>query len=652
MLFTELSLCDTLQEGLQAMNFKETTPVQEKAIPVILEKKDVIACAQTGTGKTAAFLLPLLNNLQTDSHDEGKINAIVMAPTRELAQQIDQQMEGFSYFTPFSSVAVYGGNDGEIWDIQKRGLQSGADVVIATPGRLLSHINLYNIDFSGVKYFILDEADRMLDMGFHDDIMRIEKLLPKERQTIMFSATMPPKIQQLAKTILHNPVDITIAVSKPPETILQSAYICHEAQKINIVKHLFKEKAPNKVILFSGSKQKVKEIAKILRHMGLSADEMHSDLDQAQRNHVMHEFKNERVNILVATDIVARGIDIDDISLVINFDVPYDAEDYVHRIGRTARAGDSGMAITFVSPDEQYRFSKIEEFLGKKIYRIPVPSELGETPEYNPVRDNRRGGTSGRSSKGGKKGKDSGRKGGKPEGRTERSGNSGETGKSENARGSKRFDKSKKSNDLEGAPQSDRTEGVDRSGKTEEANKPVRQEGVNKTGKTGVEKSDKVEGIEKSGKTERIEKSGNRERNERPEKSKGPRKNDNSQQQEASHSERSPQEGQASQRQGEHKKHRKPKREGTPQPQGGQQGLTREREQRPPREQRDGERSHKPRQPRDSNSPANDTQRKRPSTNNPSYNKRVSTPQKASPAPEQATEAKKSKRWWWPFGKK
>lgn len=416
MLFTELPLCDALQEGLQAMSFEETTPIQEQAIPVILEKKDVIACAQTGTGKTAAFLLPLLNNLQTDSHEESKINAIVMAPTRELAQQIDQQMEGFSYFTPFSSVPVYGGNDGDAWDLQKRGLTSGADVVIATPGRLLSHINLYNIDFSGVKYFILDEADRMLDMGFHEDIMKIERCLPKERQTIMFSATMPPKIKQLAKTILRNPVEISIAISRPPESILQSAYICHESQKINIVKYLFKEKAPNKVILFSGSKQKVKEIAKILTQMGLSAGEMHSDLDQTQRNHVMHEFKNERVNILVATDIVARGIDIDDISLVINFDVPYDAEDYVHRIGRTARAGDSGMAITFVSPEEQYRFSKIEEFLGKMIYRIPVPAELGEAPEYNPVRDNRRGGNASRSSKsGGGKGKTTGKKGGKPQ---------------------------------------------------------------------------------------------------------------------------------------------------------------------------------------------------------------------------------------------
>lgn len=402
MQFTELTLCEPLQEGLEAMNFTEMTPVQELAIPVILAKKDVIACAQTGTGKTAAFLLPLLNNLQSEPHEENKVNAIIMAPTRELAQQIDQQMEGFSYFTPFSSVAVYGGNDGEAWDVQKRGLLSGADVVIATPGRLLSHINLYNIDFSGVKYFILDEADRMLDMGFFDDIMKIANLLPKERQTVMFSATMPPKIQQMAKTILHNPEEITIAISRPPETILQSVYICYDAQKLGILKQLFKDKKPNKVILFSGSKQKVKDIARTLHKMGLSAGEMHSDLDQAQRNHVMHEFKNERVDILVATDIVARGIDIDDITLVINYDVPYDAEDYVHRIGRTARAGDTGMAITFVSPEEQYRFSLIEKFLQKEIYRIPVPAELGEAPAYNPTRESAQRGRGGRTSKEGK----------------------------------------------------------------------------------------------------------------------------------------------------------------------------------------------------------------------------------------------------------
>ena len=399
MLFTELPLTDSLLEGLDAMNFKETTPVQEQAIPILLEKKDVIACAQTVTGKTAAFLLPLLNNLQTDNHDTNKVNAIIMAPTRELAQQIDHMMEGFSYYTPFSSVAVYGGNDGEAWDVQKKGLLNGAEVVIATPGRLLSHINLYNIDFSGVKYFILDEADRMLDMGFYDDIMKIVKLLPKIRQTVMFSATMPPKIQQMAKTILTNPEEITIAVAKPPESIIQSAYICYEYQKMEILKLLFEKKKPNKVILFSGKKLKVKEIAKTLHKMKLSVGEMHSDLDQSQREHVMHEFKNERIDILVATDIVSRGIDIDDITLVINFDVPYDVEDYVHRIGRTARAGDSGMAITFVSPEEQYLFEQIEQFLQKKVYRIPVPVEVGEAPEYNPEKFRKQKGAKRHSSK-------------------------------------------------------------------------------------------------------------------------------------------------------------------------------------------------------------------------------------------------------------
>jgi len=384
MRFDELPLCDAVLDGLQAMNFKEATPVQAETIPVILNKRDVIACAQTGTGKTAAFILPLLHNLQSVPHADDKVNAIIMAPTRELAQQIDQQMEGFSYFTSFSSVAVYGGSDSAAWDVQRRGLQKGADVVIATPGRLLSHINLYDIDFSQVKYFILDEADRMLDMGFFDDIMTVVKRLPKDRQTIMFSATMPPKIRQLAKTILNNPVEVKIAISKPPESIMQTAYICYEPQKQMIIRHLFADEQLNKVIIFSGSKMKVKELFKTFRQMGLSVGEMHSDLDQSQRDHIMHEFKNNRVSILVATDIVARGIDIDDISLVINYDVPHDAEDYVHRIGRTARASAKGMSITFVSEDEQYKFKQIENFLEKDIYKIPMPEELGEAPEYKP----------------------------------------------------------------------------------------------------------------------------------------------------------------------------------------------------------------------------------------------------------------------------
>ena len=384
MRFDELALSDSVLEGLQAMNFKEATPVQEHTIPLILEKRDVIACAQTGTGKTAAFILPLLHNLEQSDDKADKIKAIIMAPTRELAQQIDQQMEGFSYFTSFSSVAVYGGNDKQAWDVQNKGLLKGADVVIATPGRLLSHINLYDIDFSHVKYFILDEADRMLDMGFFDDIMQVVKRLPDDRQNIMFSATMPPKIRQLAKSIMRNAAEIKIAVSRPPESIMQTAYICHEHQKPQIVRSLFATQEPVKVIIFAGSKIKVKELYKVFKMMGLSVGEMHSDLDQGQREQVMHEFKNNRVSILIATDIVSRGIDIDDISLVINYDVPNDVEDYVHRIGRTARASAKGMSITFVSTEEQYKFKEIENFLEKDIYKIPLPEEIGEAPEYNP----------------------------------------------------------------------------------------------------------------------------------------------------------------------------------------------------------------------------------------------------------------------------
>lgn len=384
MYFDELPFEDEILDGLQAMNFSEMTPVQQETIPVILEGRDVISCAQTGTGKTAAYILPLLNNLLTDDHADDGLNAIIMAPTRELAQQIDQQMEGFSYYLPFSSVAVYGGNDGQAWDIQKRGLTKGADIVIATPGRMLSHMNVYDIDFSKVKYFILDEADRMLDMGFYDDIMTVVKKLPTNRQTLLFSATMPPKIRQLAKTILHNPAEIKIAVSRPPESIVQSAYICTEGQKLGLVKELFKDKDLHKVILFVGSKLKVKEISRALKHIGLAADEMHSDLDQAQRDKVMHEFRNNRVDVLVATDIVSRGIDIDDIPLVVNYDVPHDVEDYIHRIGRTARAANSGIAITLVSEKDQPRFKSIETFLEKDIHKMPLPEGFGNAPAYEP----------------------------------------------------------------------------------------------------------------------------------------------------------------------------------------------------------------------------------------------------------------------------
>ena len=353
MKFSELQLNDQVLDALEAMRFDECTPIQEKSIPVILEGRDLIAVAQTGTGKTAAYLLPVLNKLSEGGHPEDAINCIVMSPTRELAQQIDQQMEGFSYFMPVSSVAVYGGNDGILFEQQKKGLMLGADVVIATPGRLIAHLSLGYVDLSRVSYFILDEADRMLDMGFFDDIMQIVKYLPKERQTIMFSATMPAKIQQLANTILNNPAEVKLAVSRPADKIVQAAYVCYENQKLGIIRSLFAEQTPERVIIFASSKLKVKEVTKALKMMKLNVGEMHSDLEQAQREEVMHEFKAGRINILVATDIVARGIDIDDIRLVINYDVPHDSEDYVHRIGRTARANNDGVALTFVNEKEQ-----------------------------------------------------------------------------------------------------------------------------------------------------------------------------------------------------------------------------------------------------------------------------------------------------------
>lgn len=385
MRFDELKLEESVLDGLDAMNFLETTPVQELTIPVILEGKDIIACAQTGTGKTAAYVLPVINELSKGNHPENVVNAIIMAPTRELAQQIDQQIEGFTYFIPVSAVAIYGGTDGIAWEQQRRGLEMGADIVIATPGRLLSHIKMGTVDLSQVSFFILDEADRMLDMGFYEDIMQVQKLLPPTCQTIMFSATMPPKIRTLAKTILKNPEEIKIAISRPPESILQTAYICYDAQKLRILQDLFSQSRPQRVIIFSSSKMKVKELAITLSRMKFNVAAMHSDLEQSQREEVMKEFKNGHIDILVATDVVARGIDINDIKLVVNYDIPHDPEDYVHRIGRTARGTNGeGLAITFVSIEEQAQFKRIEDFLEKTVYKIPIDPQLGETPLYEP----------------------------------------------------------------------------------------------------------------------------------------------------------------------------------------------------------------------------------------------------------------------------
>ena len=383
MKFEELDLNDNVLDALYDMRFDECTPVQENCIPPILDKRDVLGVAQTGTGKTAAYLLPILSRLADGGFPKDAVNCIIMSPTRELAQQIDQAMQGFSYYLPdVSSVAVYGGNDGNRYDQEMKSMRLGADVIIATPGRLISHISMGNIDLSKVSFFVLDEADRMLDMGFSEDIMKIASGLPESCQTIMFSATMPKDIETMAQKLLKNPVEIKLAVSKPAEKINQSAYICYETQKLKIIDDIFKAGDLKRVIIFSGSKMKVKQINQALQRLKINCGEMHSDLDQAQRDEIMYKFKSGQLDVLVATDIVSRGIDIDDITMVINYDVPHDAEDYVHRIGRTARADRDGVAITFVNEDDMYAFHQIEKFLEREITKNPLPEGCGEGPEY------------------------------------------------------------------------------------------------------------------------------------------------------------------------------------------------------------------------------------------------------------------------------
>ena len=411
MYFDELDLNDNVLDALYDMRFDTCTPVQEKCIPEILKGHDVLGVAQTGTGKTAAYLLPVLSKLDDGGYPKDAINCVIMSPTRELAQQIDQAMQGFGYYLQgVSSVAVYGGNDGNRYDQELRSLRMGADVVIATPGRLISHISLGNVDLSKVSFFILDEADRMLDMGFSDDIKTIAAKLPKTCQTIMFSATMPEKIEELAKTLLKNPVEIKLAVSKPAEKIKQEAYVCYETQKMTIIKDIFKAGDLKRVIVFSGSKFKVKQLAASLQQIGVNCGAMHSDLEQAERDDVMFKFKSGQYDVLVATDIVARGIDIDDIEMVINYDVPHDTEDYVHRIGRTARANRDGRAITFVSEEDQYWFQQIEKFLEKVVDKMPLPEGCGEGPEYIKLNKPKKKGANGRNNRRGNGGNGEGGK--------------------------------------------------------------------------------------------------------------------------------------------------------------------------------------------------------------------------------------------------
>lgn len=383
MIFSAFNLEPKLLEGLDAMGFNKPTPIQELAIPIILQNKDLIACAQTGTGKTAAYLLPILNKII--STETRHLNTLVLSPTRELAVQIDQQVEGFGYFLDVSSISIYGGGSGEAWDKQKKALLQGADIIIATPGRLIALLAAGDINLSHLQHLVLDEADRMLDMGFYDDLIKIINYLPVNRQTLMFSATMPPKIRTLANKILKHPEQINIALSQPAEGILQQAYVVYDTQKLPLLKSILQNELYASIIIFASTKDKVKELDKEFRNSKLSIRAFHSDLEQEEREIILREFKNKQIAILIGTDIISRGIDVEGISLVVNFDVPPDPEDYIHRIGRTARAATTGTAITFINDKDQKKFARIEAHIGREIEKVALPEALGEGPVYNPA---------------------------------------------------------------------------------------------------------------------------------------------------------------------------------------------------------------------------------------------------------------------------
>ncbi len=382
MTFHNFNFDSRLVDGLDSMGIRTPTPIQAKAIPVIMKQKDLIACAQTGTGKTAAYLLPILNRI---IHTEKRhLNTLIIAPTRELAQQIDQQIEGFGYYLGISSISVYGGGDGATWDQQRKALEEGADIIIATPGRLIALLATGKIVLDHLEHLVLDEADRMLDMGFYDDIVKIINYLPKKRQTLLFSATMPPKIRMLANKILNHPDEINIAIAKPAAGILQQAYVVYDEQKVALIKHILKTHKWNSVLIFASTKENVKKLDVTFQRLGIAAKAFHSDLDQQEREQILRDFKNKQINMIIGTDVLSRGIDVEGISIVINFDVPPDPEDYVHRVGRTARAETTGTAITFINVKDQRKFLNIENLIGETIEKLPLPQSVGEGPDYQP----------------------------------------------------------------------------------------------------------------------------------------------------------------------------------------------------------------------------------------------------------------------------
>ncbi|MBA9078560.1 DEAD/DEAH box helicase [Rufibacter quisquiliarum] len=473
--FEDFNLQHDLLDGIRSMGYKQATPIQAQAIPHILEAKDLIACAQTGTGKTAAFLVPTLSKIAEAKFDF--TSTLILVPTRELAKQIDDQVEGLSYFTGATSIAIYGGNNAQNWDQQKKALTSGADIIVATPGRLIAHMQMGYVRLDQVKYLILDEADKMLDMGFMDDLMKIISQLPKERQTLMFSATMPPKIRTFAKQILHDPEEISLSISKPAANIDQQIYLVYDNQKLRVLQHILKDAQIQTMILFTSRKNAVNDIVRSLQKMGFEAEGISSDKTQDEREATLQKFRNKQLQVLVATDVMSRGIDVDNISHVVNFDVPQDAEDYVHRIGRTARAGTKGMAITFVNEQDQERLVKIEKLIERELPKLPLPEGVGEGPAFDPVGNSRRGG------RGGKPGSSAGR--GRPDGRRREGQSSGGERRSDRPRRDDRKPRGEKPADgtapasaprpprTEGQPQAPRAEGEEVKRKKKRRKKPA-----------------------------------------------------------------------------------------------------------------------------------------------------------------------------------
>ena len=383
MIFDDLDLNPELLESIDYMGFRETTPIQEKAIPVILSGRDLIACAQTGTGKTAAYLLPIMNHIseKRPSHT----HTLVLVPTRELALQIDQQIQGLAYTLNITSLAVYGGGDGSGWDQEKAALSKGADIIVATPGRLISHLNQGYVKFNQIEVLVLDEADRMLDIGFYDDIMRITSYVPRKRQTLMFSATMPPNIRSMSKHIMKNPAEISLEMSKPPEGVIQAVYLLSDNQKLPLINSLIADNPDyHSILIFSSTKKKVSEIVRGLRSKNYLVEGISSDLEQKEREEMLVRFKSRKTRVLVATDVLSRGIDIKDINLVINFDAPSDAEDYVHRVGRTARAETTGVAVTLVNRADMPKIQRIEKLIGTRIFNAPLPAFIAENHNSGP----------------------------------------------------------------------------------------------------------------------------------------------------------------------------------------------------------------------------------------------------------------------------